>query len=288
LKEELNSNKGSVSAFDKMWETKKKNLDYLKPKSGFTLSTDLQVHFFIKERASILREYFCQTKGKKMLNCGCGTGQWSIPFAEMGYSVTNLDLSQNAIDYTREAFSKKGLTGSFVKDDLLNMPFESECFDVIVSFGVLEHFEDIEKPIKEMVRVLKPGGVFFADVITKRLSVHTIEDYFNSITAVIITALRFKLNLQLFKMLKPDFYENSLSAKEYARVIEISGLSHLKTYAVRSYPFLLLPLALEKIYVGFLRLFRNIFKTLDTSEIKLLLLWSVIFSFVAIKPEKGQ
>ncbi len=42
-----------------------------------------------------------------------------------------------------------------------------------MSFGLLEHFTDIATPICEQMRVLKPGGLFFADIVTERFSVDT-------------------------------------------------------------------------------------------------------------------
>lgn len=59
------------------------------------------------------------------------------------------------------------------------MPFEDKTFDLVLSFGVLEHFKDIDKPIKEMVRVLKPGGVFFADIVPEKFSIHKLADMMN-------------------------------------------------------------------------------------------------------------
>ncbi|HUX95587.1 MAG TPA: class I SAM-dependent methyltransferase [Bacteroidales bacterium] len=283
---------GSVESFDTIWFAAKDDLlneTPIKP-SIFSWSLKLQTQYFIAERIKFLEKIFSMFPSGKILNCGCGTGQWSIPFAQAGYRVTNLDLSDNALIIVKKMFEKKNLTGEFVKGDILNMPFENETFDIIVSFGVLEHFSNIDQPISEMIRVLKPGGIFFADVIPKRFSVQSVETCWKTSIAVIkdLIKFRFKLIPQRFKELKPPFYENTLSAYEYADSIKRLGCTNIRVFGVRGFPFLILPLIIERLYVGFLKLISPLLRWFDTSSSKFSLFWGVIFSFTAIKECKNN
>jgi ubiquinone/menaquinone biosynthesis C-methylase UbiE len=288
----MDSKQGSVESFDNIWISAKDGLinESSIKQSLFSWSLKLQTQFFIDERIKILEKNFSVFPAGKILNCGCGTGQWSIPFAQDGFRVTNLDLSDNALFIAKKLFEKKSLSGDFINGDILNMPFENETFDIVVSFGVLEHFSDIDQPISEMIRVLKPGGIFFADVIPKRFSVQSIETSWKISIAVIKDLIKFRFYLipQRIKELKPPFYENTFSAKEYADSINKLGCTNIRVYGVRGFPFLILPLILERLYVGFLKLISPLLRWFDTSSSKFSIFWGVIFSFTAIKEDKNN
>lgn len=109
----------------------------------------------------------CFNKGKRVLEVGCGRGSLSCYFADAGYDCTLLDLSPQAIDIARKIFEQNGLKANFAVGDANALPYKDGSFDVVFSIGLLEHFEDIEKPIKEQVRILDKGGIFIGYVVPK-------------------------------------------------------------------------------------------------------------------------
>lgn len=111
---ENDPNKKSVDAFNKSWEYALENEARGR---HFSMSSDAQTKFFIEERVKSLLKEFSKAKGNRILHCGCGTGQWSIPFALNGYHVTNVDLSASAIELTEGLFNKMGLEGAFLVGD---------------------------------------------------------------------------------------------------------------------------------------------------------------------------
>jgi ubiquinone/menaquinone biosynthesis C-methylase UbiE len=99
-------------------------------------------------------------KGKRCLDAGCGGGRGSILMAESGASeVVGLDLSQTNVETCRMRAQQRGLDNcTFEQGSLLEVPYADESFDVVWSNGVLHHTGDTDGTLKEIARVLKPGG----------------------------------------------------------------------------------------------------------------------------------
>lgn len=101
--------------------------------------------------------------GSKALDVCCGTGDWTIALAEaVGSSgeVTGLDFSQNMLNVGIEKVKKLGLKQvNLVHGNAMELPFPDNSFDyVTIGFG-LRNVPDYLQVLKEMNRVLKPGGI---------------------------------------------------------------------------------------------------------------------------------
>lgn len=94
-----------------------------------------------------------------VLEIGVGLGADLTRYARAGARVTGMDLTMRAVKETRRRFSIFGLTGSFLEGDAENLPFPDESFDRVVSIGVLHHTPDTARAIREVRRVLRPGGL---------------------------------------------------------------------------------------------------------------------------------
>jgi len=84
-----------------------------------------------------------------ILDIGCGIGRTMSKFKELGFEATGIDNSDLSIDICR----KKGL--KVFKMDAPSMEFSDNSFDVVFAEGLLEHFEDYEPFVREMIRVSK-------------------------------------------------------------------------------------------------------------------------------------
>lgn len=99
--------------------------------------------------------------GKKLLDVACGTGDFSIAAVRKGVKdVTAIDISEKMIEIGVEKVRRLGLSEQICLKwgDSEQMEFDEDTFDVVtVAFGV-RNFENTEKGLKEILRVLKPGG----------------------------------------------------------------------------------------------------------------------------------
>src|SRR5438874_1439066 len=101
---------------------------------------------------------FERTQGLRVLEIGCGCGSEAERFARAGAHYTALDLTDAAVSITRRRFQLANLEGRFVQSDAENLPFADGSFDLVYSHGVLHHTPDTPRTIREVHRVLSPGG----------------------------------------------------------------------------------------------------------------------------------
>jgi len=101
---------------------------------------------------------FDQFAGAHLLEIGCGMGSDLVQFARGGAICTGIDITPRSIEITRHRFALYELDGNFLLSDGERLPFPSETFDVVYSNGVLHHTPDTAGAIREIHRVLRPGG----------------------------------------------------------------------------------------------------------------------------------
>ena len=92
------------------------------------------------------------TKGARVLDVGCGAGQVVGKLTEAGFEAHGVDVSEPNIERARR-FSERC---AFY--DGRHLPFDDAFFDSVGALNVLEHVEEPEAFVVELVRVLKPGG----------------------------------------------------------------------------------------------------------------------------------
>jgi ubiquinone/menaquinone biosynthesis C-methylase UbiE len=101
---------------------------------------------------------FADAQGKKVLEIGVGLGADHQQFAEAGAALFGIDLTERAIEHTRQRLAAFGLHSTLSVGDAENLNFPAENFDQVYSWGVLHHSPDTPKAIAEVWRVLKRGG----------------------------------------------------------------------------------------------------------------------------------
>jgi demethylmenaquinone methyltransferase / 2-methoxy-6-polyprenyl-1,4-benzoquinol methylase len=92
--------------------------------------------------------------GDRVLDACCGTGDLAIAAQAEGGKVTGLDFSDGMLERAR----RKSTDVEWIRGDLLRLPFQDGAFEAVtVGFGV-RNVEDLDRALRELRRVLKPGG----------------------------------------------------------------------------------------------------------------------------------
>ncbi|MEK6320329.1 MAG: class I SAM-dependent methyltransferase [Acidobacteriota bacterium] len=112
-----------------------------------------------KRLAGLLDSYLpLQGNGLRLLDVGCGTGHHMVSLREQGFKVAGVDGSAEMLDQARA-----NNPGSEIRQaDVESIPFDDASFDFVLCIEVLRYLPDSEPCIREMARVLKPGGVCLA------------------------------------------------------------------------------------------------------------------------------
>lgn len=123
----------------------------------------------------------------KCLDLGCGVGRHTLLMAANGFEVTATDLSEDGMVKLEERAKEENLKITTKIADMISLPFENDLFDCLIAYHAIYHTDDegIKKVMKEIERVLKPGGealitfnsqkgTSFKDPKNKRLTANTI------------------------------------------------------------------------------------------------------------------
>jgi SAM-dependent methyltransferase len=115
-----------------------------------------------REEYQVMRPYLAKlAPGSRVLDGGCGLGEWTVFLGQQGFCVVGLDLIAEVV-----AALKVRFPGSeFVRGDIRHTGFEPQSFDACFSWGAFEHFENgIGDCLDEARRILRPGGWLFISV----------------------------------------------------------------------------------------------------------------------------
>jgi SAM-dependent methyltransferase len=124
-----------------------------------------QVHVCrYREAGTLLRWLGGDLRGMRVLDVAGGDGYWAGQARRRGARAVSIDLARAKMLRGRE------LTGApaLLEADALRLPFADAAFDRVMSICAIEHFDDGERALGEMARVLRPGGelVLSADALT--------------------------------------------------------------------------------------------------------------------------
>lgn len=118
-------------------------------------------HWWYRGRRSVLERVIDDLRlpaRARILDAGCGSGRNMVALARHGV-VTGVELSQTSVVRARER-----RVGEVIEGSLLNMPLQAASFDLAVCLDVIEHLEDDLAALRELRRVIAPGGALLVTV----------------------------------------------------------------------------------------------------------------------------
>jgi len=118
-------------------------------------------HWWYRGRRRLLHRVIMRLglpPGARILDAGCGSGRNMVELARYG-SVTGVEISPVSV----EAARARGV-GEVLQGSITDLPFEDASFDAAVSLDVIEHLEDDRAALRELRRVVVPGGALLVTV----------------------------------------------------------------------------------------------------------------------------
>jgi 2-polyprenyl-3-methyl-5-hydroxy-6-metoxy-1,4-benzoquinol methylase len=138
---------------------------------GFSKYYDLlnEGRFDYSGEASAVSEFFKKYNVKEVMDITCGTGNHIIHLAEMGYSCSANDLSQEMVDIAKNKANEKKLNIEFFTSDVCAVNGNSPKDGVysLHALSLLKDKESVKKAVQSAYNCLKEGGVFVCDIMDK-------------------------------------------------------------------------------------------------------------------------
>lgn len=120
-----------------------------------------------------------------LLEIGCGEGRGVELLAPNVDAYTAVDKIEEVVENLGNKFE----TSTFIQANIPPLPFEDNCFDTIVSFQVIEHIEDDSEYLKEIHRILRPGGIAYISTPNIKLTLSRNPWHIREYTADELTLL---------------------------------------------------------------------------------------------------
>ncbi|HUQ54810.1 class I SAM-dependent methyltransferase [Lentzea sp.] len=107
---------------------------------------------------------------RDVLDLGCGVGRHTFLLAEEGFAVHAIDRSPTAVEFVRGEAADRRVALAADVADITSLPCPTGAFDFVLAFNVVYHADEdvLARVLEEVRRVLRPGGLYQATMLSKR------------------------------------------------------------------------------------------------------------------------
>jgi ubiquinone/menaquinone biosynthesis C-methylase UbiE len=235
-----------------------------------------------REILSLLRAH--GIRAGRVLEYGCGSAGISIFLKDYGFETYAIDVSVNALKVARindEQHRSVQESLHVAAANALSLPMGDSTFDVVMSYGLLEHFDEnaATELLAEVTRVLKPGGVFVADIIPARWNARAVGTAvsFAASCAYHLARGEWSTARGLHRRYFESCYETSFGPDVWQRLLKEQGLNEVQVQVCRLFPPLALPEALERHYVRLMRRCLPLWLRFDRSDDRISRAWGWMY-----------
>ena len=156
------------------------------------------------------------------IEVGAGSGRLLIRLGqERPYRLVAVDYAPYSVRAVRENLRRSGKTGDALFGDALALPFADGSFDVVLSGGLLEHFREPGAVVREMARVLRPGGLLYADIVPRKVSLYRWSE---------------RGRMAHDEHLAEGIFESDLPKRAWASLARDAGLKDVRIVSAGVYP----------------------------------------------------
>lgn len=118
--------------------------------------------FELKKRKDIVFDLIVEPgpdRIRRVLDLGCGAGHYLVELAQRGFDCTGADVSPSMLDLARKKLAEAAFPDvPLIQADCCALPFADSSFDLVLCIGLMEYLEDDSCALREIKRVLRPGG----------------------------------------------------------------------------------------------------------------------------------
>lgn len=231
------------------------------------------------------------TEGR-ILEYGCGAAGISLYLARRGLEAHLCDRSTKALrvaERNRRRNALRASISSSVAGDAMELPYRSNAFDSVMSFGLLEHFElkPLHELLAETVRVLRPGGLFVADIVPglgrfNARTVGTVASYLGSVLAH-AARCRWAEIPTLYSAYFDQYFENTYDERRWTEILRQHDLDHVRVAVCRPFPSLALSGSAERAYTALIRRFMGFHQRFDGANTCLSRRWGWMYLATGVK-----
>jgi len=119
-----------------------------------------ELHIYLQNVIQYIKQRY-NIEGNKLLDLGCGMGEFAVFLALQGYDVVGIDMDEKQLKIARVLSEENGRVAKFIRRDATDLPFADEKFNLVICFDIFEHIENLTPVLKELYRVTEKNSAIF-------------------------------------------------------------------------------------------------------------------------------